>query len=129
MVTISNYLRDYLFQSKRLRGFKKGEIGPKDGDDYIGGNFLTSLSMSSTLPVIFADVEDVDMAIFLDAANVWGVDYSDTIDENSGLRSSIGVSVDWWTPIGPLSISLAQPISKNSTDSTETFRFNIGTSF
>ena len=27
---------------KRLRGFKKGKIGPKDGDDYIGGNFLTS---------------------------------------------------------------------------------------
>ena len=37
--------------------------------------------------------------------------------------------IDYYSPIGPLSFSFAQPITKNSSDITETFRFNIGTSF
>ena len=45
------------------------------------------------------------------------------------LRSSIGIGVDWYTPIGPLSFSLAQPLSKKSSDKTESFRFNLGTTF
>ena len=43
--------------------------------------------------------------------------------------SKTGLSVDWYTPIGPLNLSIAQPLSKASTDITETFRFNIGTTF
>ena len=35
--------------------------------------------------------------------------------------------MDWLTPIGPLSFSLTQPISKVKSDRTETFRFNLGT--
>ena len=50
--------------SRKLRGFKRGEIGPKDGDDYVGGNYVTALNLSTNLPVIFEDSEDVDMSIF-----------------------------------------------------------------
>jgi outer membrane protein insertion porin family len=71
----------------------------------------------------------MDFNIFYDAANVWGVDYSSSINNSSALRSSVGVGVDWYTPIGPLSFSLAQPISKKSTDKTESFRFSLGTTF
>ena len=115
--------------SKRLRGFKRGEIGPKDGDDYVGGNYVSTLNLSTSLPIVFEDSEDIDMSIFFDAANIWGVDYNSSIDDKSGIRSSVGVSVDWWTPIGPLTFSIAQPLSEKSTDTTENFRFNIGTSF
>ena len=66
--------------------------------------------------------------MFADIANVWGVDYDNSLDD-SGIRSSIGVGLDWLTPIGPLTFSLAHPISKENTDIEETFRFNIGTSF
>ncbi len=66
--------------------------------------------------------------MFADAGNIWGVDYDDSLD-NSEVRSSVGVGLDWLTPIGPLSFSFAQPISKQNSDITETFRFNIGTSF
>ena len=51
------------------------------------------------------------------------------IDGESIVKSSIGLGLDWFTPIGPLSFSLAQPITKDTKDITETFRFNIGTSF
>ena len=56
-------------------------------------------------------------------------DYSSAINDSSALRSSVGIGVDWYTPIGPMSFSLAQPISKKSSDKTESFRFNLGTTF
>ena len=40
-----------------------------------------------------------------------------------------GLAMDLLTPIGPLNFSLSQPITKNSTDKTESFRFNLGTTF
>ena len=114
---------------KKLRGFEPGKIGPKDNDDYIGGNFGTAFNLASTLPRLFTEVQDLDVSLFFDAANVWGVDYDSSIDDNSKIRSSTGVALDWFTPIGPLSLSYAIPITKNSTDTTENFRFNIGTTF
>jgi len=119
--------RIYL-SGKRLRGFEFGKIGPKDGADYIGGNYATSLNFATTLPGLLKDLETVDFSFFVDAGNVWGVDYNDALDQ-SKLRSSTGLAVDWLTPIGPLSFSIAQPISKASTDKTEKFRFDIGTTF
>ena len=113
--------------SKKLRGFTAGKIGPQDGGEYIGGNYGTALNLTSDLP-IFNEYQNVDFNIFLDAANLWGVDYSKLLDD-SKLRSSTGVGVDWFTPIGPLTFSLAIPLIKEHTDETETIRFNIGTSF
>ena len=70
-----------------------------------------------------------DFSYFIDAAHIWGVDYDDTLDDSGKIRSSTGLGVDLLTPVGPLSFSLTQPISKASTDKTETFRFNLGTTF
>tara|TARA_B100000029_G_scaffold25277_1_gene24925 strand:+ start:6926 stop:9190 length:2265 start_codon:yes stop_codon:yes gene_type:complete len=120
--------RIYIPQRK-LRGFEPGKIGPKDGDDFIGGNFGTSINLATTLPNVLTEVQNLDVSLFYDAANVWGVDYSSSIDENSKIRSATGLALDWFTPIGPLSLSYSFPITKNSTDKTETIRFNIGTTF
>ena len=114
--------------SRSLRGFESGRVGPKDGTDFIGGNYLSSLNISTTLPEFLKDLENVDFKLFYDAGNVWGVDYNSSLDKNK-IRSSTGLSVDWYTPIGPLSFSLSQPITKADTDITETFRFDIGTTF
>jgi len=114
---------------KRLRGFQFGKIGPKDGDDYIGGNYASTLNFATTLPNIIPDIQNADVKFFFDLANVWGVDYSDTLADSNKIRSSTGVGVDWWTPLGPLTFSFAQAISKADTDKTETFRFRIGTTF
>ncbi len=114
--------------SKKLRGFESGKIGPKDSGDFIGGNYTAVLNASTTLPEFGANLETIDFQIFFDAANVWGVDYDTSLD-NSHLRSSVGLSVDWFTIVGPLNFSIAQPISKADTDKTETVRFNIGTTF
>ena len=115
--------------SRNLRGFERGKIGPKDGGDYIGGNYVSAINFTTTVPQIFENVENLDFAIFLDAANVWGVDYDSSLETNSNIKSSIGVGLDWFTLVGPLNFSLAIPISKDKSDKTESFRFNLGTSF
>ncbi len=113
----------------RLRGFEAGKVGPKDGDDYVGGNYVSALNLSTNLPGILSTMENLDFSYFIDVANVWGVDYDSTVDQSNFIRSSTGIGLDWLTPVGPLSFSLTQPISKKSTDRTETFRFNLGTTF
>ena len=113
---------------KRLRGFETGKIGPKDGNDFIGGNYVSSINATTTIPTFLENVQNVDVVLFADAANIWGVDYDSSLDKN-GIRSSIGVGIDWLTPVGPLTFSFAHPVTKESTDIEQTFRFNIGTSF
>ena len=115
--------------SNKLRGFERGKVGPKDGKDYIGGNYATSVNISSTLPQILEDSQNIDFLFFMDAANVWGVDYDSSISDNSKIRSSVGVGIDWLTPIGPMNFTFAQPVSKADSDITENFRFNLGTTF
>jgi len=115
--------------SNKLRGFESGRVGPKDGDDYIGGNFASSINFSSTIPQLFQESQNVDFLFFLDAANVWGVDYNSQLDDDGKIRSSAGIGLDWFSPIGPMNFSLAYPITKDNGDKTETFRFNLGTSF
>ena len=115
--------------TRRLRGFENGKIGPKDANDFIGGNNMVTANFNSTIPQIFPNTQNIDFLVFMDAANVWGVDYSSSIGDSNSIRSSIGIGIDWFTPIGPLNFSLAQAITKEKSDVTETFRFNIGTSF
>jgi outer membrane protein insertion porin family len=114
--------------SNRLRGFEAGRVGPKDGDDYVGGNYAYSINFSSNIPQLLEDSQSFDFLFFADAADLWGVDYNSSID-GKGIRSSIGLALDWMSPIGPMNFTLAYPITKQTGDKTETFRFNLGTTF
>ena len=120
--------RMFLPKSK-LRGFESGKIGPRDGKDFVGGNYMAAFNTSITLPYLFESFENIDFSLFYDAANVWHADYSRFVDQGNSIRSAAGVAVDVVTPIGPLSFSLTQPITKASGDVTESFRFNLGTTF
>ncbi len=113
---------------KKLRGFESGKIGPKDGSDFIGGNYVSTINATTQVPIIFENVQNMDLVMFADIANIWGVDYDSSLD-NNGIRSSVGIGLDWLTAVGPLTFSFAQPITKEPTDIEENFRFNIGTSF
>jgi len=114
--------------SSRLRGFESGKIGPKDGSQYIGGNYGAAVNFTSSFPKFFNEFENLDLNLFVDAANLWHVDYDSSLDSDK-IRSSTGIAVDWFTAIGPLSFSYAIPLSDARTDTTESFRFQIGTSF
>jgi outer membrane protein insertion porin family len=120
--------RLYLPASK-LRGFERGKIGPKDGTDHVGGNNSMAMNVATTLPQIFPNFDEIDFSIFMDAANVWGVDYSSSLSDGSKIRSSMGLAINLYTPVGPLSFVIAEPLTKNNDDITESFRFNLGTTF
>ncbi len=114
--------------SNRLRGFEAGKIGPKDGNEYVGGNFGSALTLNTTLPNVLSGYENIDLNLFFDAATLLEVDYDSSL-ESSNIRSSTGLAVNWFTPVGPLTFSYAVPITSESTDKKESFRFKIGTSF
>ncbi len=115
--------------SRRLRGFEQGKVGPKDGEDYVGGNYTSTLNLEANFPNFFPEKSNADIGFFLDAGNVWGIDYSDTIDDSNKVRSSVGINTSWLSPAGPMSFIFSKNISKATTDVTQSFNFRLGTTF
>ncbi len=115
----------------RLRGFKPGQIGPVDqGDDHVGGNYAAALSLTTNLPMIAPSLQNFEFNYFLDFGNVWGADYrSSNFDDSNFLRASTGAGIEWWTPVGPISLTFSHALYKRATDEFEGFQFNIGTTF
>ncbi len=113
----------------RLRGFNTQRVGPKDGGDWVGGNYSTAVGFEAKLPNLLPEATRTDISVFIDSANVWSVDYSDAIEDTNKIRSSVGLAANVFTVIGPLTFTLAQDLSKATTDETESFNFRIGTSF
>ncbi len=115
--------------SRRLRGFEKNKVGPVDGKDHIRGNYAAAVNLETNLPNLLPENTNMDVGLFLDFGNVWGVDYDDSIDESNKIRSSTGVTASWLSPLGPMTFVFSQNLSKADTDETESFSFNLGTTF
>ena len=114
---------------KKLRGFNTARVGPKDGSDWVGGNYTTALSFEALMPNLLPESTRTDISLFVDSGNVWSVDYSDSVEDSNQIRSAFGISANMLTTIGPLTFTIAQDISSASSDETETFNFRLGTSF
>ena len=115
--------------SRRLRGFERNKVGPVDGSDHVGGNYAASINFDANLPNFLPEDTNTDVSLFLDFGNVWGVDYDTSLDESNKIRSSTGIAANWMSPIGPLSFVISQNLSKADSDVTESFNFNLGTTF
>lgn len=114
---------------RRLRGFDTSKVGPKDANDWIGGNFATAVGFEAKLPNLLPESLKTNVSAFIDTANLWGVDYSDSVNDSNKIRSSVGLAADVWTMVGPLSFTVAKAITTYDQDETETFNFRLGTSF
>jgi outer membrane protein insertion porin family len=72
-------------------------------------------------------------AIFADAGTLFG--YSgptssvSVVGDDKSIRSSVGAGVLWASPIGPIRLDLAYPVTKNDYDQTQVFRFSAGSTF
>lgn len=138
----------YLGGSDWMRGFDSNSIGPRaiyanaDGTSYtsdtsVGGNALWTVTAEIIVPtpiVAEAYKRQVRTSFFIDAGALWDThdsDYpgGDSHSDPSDYRASVGVSLAWISPIGPLVFSLAKPIKDYSGDDTEVFNFNIGGRF
>ena len=115
--------------SKRLRGFENRKVGPVDQGDYVGGNYAMAMNFEAALPNLLPEATQTDVAAFLDIGNLWHADYDSTVGQSSIIRSAIGIATNVYTPIGPLNFVFAQDLSSADSDTTQQFKFQIGTSF
>ncbi len=115
--------------SRRLRGFETRKVGPVDAGDYVGGNYATVLNLEAALPNLLPDATQTDIATFVDIANLWHADYDASVGQSSKIRSSVGIATNMYTPIGPLNFVIAQDLTSADSDKTQSFKFEIGTSF
>ena len=113
----------------KLRGFKAGNVGPKDGTDYVGGNYMMATNFEVSLPNFLPEATKTDVGLFIDFGNLWGVDYDKTLDDSNKIRSTTGINTSWSSPVGPMSFIFSKNIIKASTDVTESFNFRLGTTF
>ena len=112
-----------------MRGFENGKVGPVDGSDHVRGNYASAINFETNLPNLLPESSNTDIGLFLDIGNVWGVDYDSSLDDSNKIRSSTGVAASWLSPLGPMTFILSQNLSKADTDETQTFTFNLGTTF
>ena len=115
-----------------LRGFRFGGVGPRDAetDDKLGGNFYYVGTTEVRFPLGLPEELRIFGRGFVDAGSLSDIDVSGpNLDESDGLRVAAGAGLSWLSPLGPLSIDLAQAIRKEDGDNTEVFRLSFGTRF
>ena len=109
-----------------VRGFEAGSLGPRDvNGDPLGGvkELNGSIEALATLPGADRSLRGL---FFVDAGNVWG---SSQGIHFADLRAAAGAGIAWISPIGPLKLSLAQPVRSQPGDRVQRFQFQIGTGF
>lgn len=120
-----------------IRGFDTAGIGPRDRDsrDALGGKIFYAGTVEVRFPIPFVP-EDFGFsgAIFADAGSLYDTDVADDetvagIDDSDTLRSSVGASLLWNSPVGPLRADFAYVITKADFDKEEFFRFGASTKF
>lgn len=111
-----------------VRGFDTNALGPRDeNDDPTGGTFRLLGSGGLRFPFPFVDPNAAQLTTFVDFGQVYDTTRS-SIDLHD-LRYAAGLSATWFSPLGPLTISLARPLNAKSGDDTEFFQFSVGSFF
>lgn len=108
-----------------VRGFGHNSLGPKASDDSpMGGQILTTATGEWIFPLL-DDMPSVRTMLFLDVGNVFAQGGFSGAD----LRASTGFSLAWLTPVGPLTLVMAQPLVSEPTDSTTSTHITLGRSY
>ncbi|QRI65898.1 outer membrane protein assembly factor BamA [Shinella sp. PSBB067] len=127
----------FTLSASELRGFESSGIGPRATatGDAIGGTtyFTASAEASFPLPMVPRD-SGFRGAVFVDAGTLYGnkvkVDPTDNVKgTDMSLRASVGASIIWASPFGPLRFDYAVPIKKEEFDEVQRFKFGIATQF
>ena len=123
------YKRYYEGGSSSVRGFDFNSLGAKYANGKPkGGEFsiISSAGVATQGKTVGIDNDNIRLIAFLDAGAIAEKTSYFTLDD---LRSSVGVQLSWLTPIGPIGIHLAKPIISKSTDTTQSFSFELGSTF
>ncbi len=108
-----------------VRGYKYGDISPKDEDGYpYGGNKMLLFNAEVTFPLL--EEMAIKGVVFYDAGQVYdnGEDYL-----SYGLKQSYGGGFRWFSPMGPLRFEYGRKIGPKPDESKDRWEFSIGTMF
>ena len=131
----------YYRGGESIRGFKKGGFGPRDlqTDDAIGGTNYWAATAELRFPIPFIpDDIGISGAVFADAGSLWGAnDLAKRLDAEQQItlvdvnefHSSVGVSLLWNSPVGPLRVDYSSILSEQAFDKEELLRFGAQTKF
>ena len=120
-------INSYSLGGNNFKGFDYRGVGKKNPNNiYVGGNKFFSSAIGYGSSLLFDKRDNLYYKIFYSTGSIWDNDY---LNESLKLRSSIGLSIDFLTAVGPISFSYTVPIQKENYDNTRNFNFSIGTSF
>lgn len=126
----------FFMSSRQVRGFSSRGFGPRDTgaveSDVLGGNKYIAARFEADFPLGLPEEFGISGGVFLDVGSLWGLDNTagyDTVDDGFELRSAVGFSLLWATPIGPLRMNFSNPIKSNTLDDERRFDFTISTAF
>jgi outer membrane protein insertion porin family len=113
---------------RTVRGYDYNSLGPLDSlNDSFGGNFqvITNTEILFQIDAL-GGADSFRLGLYFDAGNV----FADTNDFDADeLRASIGISAKWFTAVGPIELSYANPINNEPGDDTKNFQFSLGAPF
>ena len=125
------------FANGKLRGFDRNGLGPRDltaaNQDALGGNVYATARFEAEFPLGLPEEYGIRGGAFFDVGSVWSLD--DTagtggpVDDSFHLRSAVGLSIFWTTPIGPLRFNFSKALAKEDYDKEQSFDLTISTKF
>jgi outer membrane protein insertion porin family len=109
---------------RSVRGYRDNSLGEQSSEVPVGGNLKTIGAVELLFPPPFAaDSKAVRMSAFFDAGYVFGGLRNFDIKQ---LRGSAGLSLSWFSPVGPLIFSYATPVNDREKDEIQNFQFSLG---
>lgn len=120
------YEKFFLGGINSLRGFDYWDVSPKDPEtgDSIGGNSMLQFNLEYRFPIVAK--AGLIGVIFFDAGNVWASSSGYTL---SGLRSSYGGGIRWYSPLGPLRLEYGRVIDPKPGEDEANWEFTVGSLF
>ena len=129
----------FFLNSRQMRGFEPGGVGPRDFDDSdpakvindaLGGNAFAAVRLETEFPIGLPSEYGISGGAFVDYGSVWdvgraGVPFYDEFTP----RTVAGVSLFWTTPIGPLRFNFSDVLDKQELDTAKNFDVTISTNF
>lgn len=121
--------------SGSVRGFEFNGIGPrtKDTNEPVGGDTFYSGTLELKFPLGFGKELGIFGATFIDAGSLFGpdvpVDQQSNIWDSNKVRSSYGAGIGLVTPMGPIRVNYAVPMTKTDFDKTQNFDIEFKTTF
>jgi len=125
------------FGNNRIRGFERNGLGPRDltavNEDALGGNLYFSARVESEFPLGLPEEYGIKGGLFMDAGSVWSLNETEgtagPVDDGFHLRATLGASIFWTTPLGPLRLNFMKAFVKEDYDRDQNFDISVSTEF